>query len=755
MIGRTLSHFEVLEKIGAGGMGEVYRARDLRLGRDVALKVLPADVAEDPERLQRFQREAQALAALNHPHIITVYSVEETDGVHFLTMELAQGRTLAELIPEGGMALERFLDLAIPLADAVATAHAHGVVHRDLKPSNVMVTDEDVVKVLDFGLAKQAAAPAEGTGSALTTETLQQLTQTGQVMGSVPYMAPEQLQGRPAGPRSDIFSLGATFYQMITGKPPFTGESGPELVSAILRDRPPPVSEVRTGLPHRLGELLTRCLEKDPQRRVPTALELRNALEQLREVDAEAGNARSRDRPSIAVLPFVNMNRDEESEFFADGLTEEILNALTRTEGLRVASRTSVFRYKDSSADIRNIAGELEVATVLEGSVRRLGNRLRVTAQLIDAADGLHRWSRRYDRQLEDVFEVQDDVARSVAEELAGTLATGAQPLVHRPTESPEAYDLYLKGRYQWERMAPEGFQAAIRYFKQAIATDPEFAQPRAWLAIAYHYLTIFGHVPPSQSIPEARREMERALALDPELADAHEARGLYLQYYDYDWEGTEKAYRRAMELQPGDVTVQAWYAIFLVRFLDRQDEAIAAGTRALEMDPVSFEALTLYVYVSIHARRPEECLEVAERAVELYPGVPLARWARGLALMEVGRLGEAVEEFRKGLDLAPLDPPCSGGLGHALGRSGRRDEARELLTRLLEEKRQHYHPAIPIALTFLGLGEDDEAMRWLETAFEDAEPLATFFSVWPALDPVRDDPRFQEILRKMGLERS
>lgn len=756
--GDELGPYEILASLGAGGMGEVYRARDPRLEREVALKVLPTEMADDPERLARFEREAKALAALNHPHIVTVHSVEEADGVRFLTMELVDGDTLDELIPADGLDLDRFLELAVPLADAVATAHSRGVVHRDLKPANVMVTSEGRVKVLDFGLARREVSGDEQGVASLPTETLEKVTREGQVVGTVPYMAPEQLQGRPTSPQTDIFSLGVILYEMLTGSRPFHGQSGADLISSILRDLPPQLAELRPRLPRELSRLVTRCLEKEAERRIQTALDVRNELEEIRDRLAQRRSKKERedavgDAPSVAVLPFVNMNRDEESEFFADGLTEEILNALTRVEGLRVASRTSVFRYKTSSADVREIARELKVSTVLEGSVRRLGDRIRVTAQLIEAEDGLHRWSRRYDRRLEDVFEVQDDVARSVADELKGELVGTTDRVVGRPTESSEAYDLYLKGRYQWERMTPEGFEAAIRYFERSITADPEFALPRAWLSVAYHYLCMFGYVPVSAIRDRCRQEMEKAVALEPDLAEAHEARGLYLQYYEWDWEGTERAYRKAMDLRPGDVTARAWYAIFLVRFPDRQDEAIAALERALEMDPVSFETVTFHLYVLIHTRRAEEAGEAIERPVELYPGVPLAYWATGGLLIELERFDDAAGVLEKGLEVAPGDPLCAASLVVALARAGERARAREVLSTLLDRRRAAYCPGAAIAIGLAGLGEVDESLDWLEIAFEEREPILTFCGVWPVFDRLHGERRFQEVLRQMGLE--
>jgi serine/threonine protein kinase/tetratricopeptide (TPR) repeat protein len=638
VVGATLAHFRIGGWLGAGGMGEVYRAEDTRLGRQVALKILPEAWGGDSERVARFVREASILASLNHPNIATIYEIGREGHVRFLVMELVQGTTLGDLIPAGGIPVERFFQLAIPLADALASAHRQGIVHRDLKPANVMVTPEGRVKVLDFGVAKLQSRSGVQRADLLTATDLA-LTRGGDLLGTVPYMAPEQLLGRGADERADIFALGCIFYEMLTGARPFAAEAeGPAAtLSAILRDSPRPLSDVRSDLPATLDNTVLGCLEKDPAQRPQTMTDLHGALEEIRSRLSSRPRA-ERDLPSVAVLPFVNMNRDPESEFFSDGLTEEIINALTHLEGLRVTSRTSVFRFKDRAADVREIGRDLQVGAVLEGSVRRSGARLRVTAQLINVADGFHLWSERYDRQLEDVFEVQDDVARAVAERLRGTLL-GSEPVtVRRPTASMQAYDLYLKGRYQWERQTAEGFQAAIQYFQEARAADPRFAQPRAWLAVAYHYLMIYGHTRPSADLKAAAlAEARAACELDDDLAEAHEAMGLQLQYYGWDWEGTEREYRRAMALSPGDATVVAWYAILLARFVHRHEQAVAEARRALAMDPTSFEALTLLSYTLSHARRASESVEPARLAVQLYPGTPLSYFAAAASLLNIG----------------------------------------------------------------------------------------------------------------------
>ena len=475
--GTKLGPYEITSQLGSGGMGVVYRAHDPSLDRDIAIKVLPEQLAADPDALRRFQREAKAVAALNHPNVVTIHAVEESGGVHFISMELVDGRPLGELIATGPLPLERFLDVMTPLADALIAAHARGITHRDLKPANVMVTDDGRVKVLDFGLAKVV-----GSGGDLE-ET--RLTQDGLIVGTVPYMSPEQVEGKPVDHRSDIFSLGVVMYEAVTGRQPFFGDSGPALMSAILRDAPPSISDLRADLPASVARLIDRCLEKAPGERYQDAAELRRELKSLRGGADVAPS--SIDLPSIAVLPFRNMSADPEQDYFCEGLAEELIDALARLDGLHVAARTSAFQFGGKGHDLRQVGETLNVKTVLEGSVRRAGNRLRVNAQLINVADGYHRWSERYDRTMDDVFELQDEIARSVVERLEVELLNRADaPLVAQPADL-SAYHNFLKGRHAARSCTPSGYEHAVGHFEQVLSNQPNYA--RAWAGIAWVYV--------------------------------------------------------------------------------------------------------------------------------------------------------------------------------------------------------------------------------------------------------------------------
>ncbi|MEE9561776.1 MAG: serine/threonine-protein kinase, partial [Thermoanaerobaculia bacterium] len=443
MIGQTISHYRIIDKLGEGGMGAVYVAEDETLGRSVALKVLPPEMADNPDRLRRFEREAKTVAALNHPNIVTIHSVEAVEGVHFITMELVDGESLESHIPSGGMDLKRFFALAVPLADALDTAHARGITHRDLKPANVMLSAEGRVKVLDFGLAKLAQGADVAEETQIRTQTL---TQEGTILGTVPYMSPEQVQGLPTDSRTDIFSLGVMLYEMATGKRPFAGETQAALISSILKDVPQPANEVKDELPNHLGRVIRRCLEKAPGRRYQTARDLKNELEEL---EREAGAEEPEKIPSMAVLPFADFSPDKDQDYFCEGIAEEIINLLVKVEGLRVASRTSAFQIKAAATDIREIGEKLNVDTVLGGSVRKAGDRLRVTAQLINVADGYHIWSERYDRTMEDIFAIQDEIGEAIVEALKIELSPEAKADKRKKEAEtdPQAYDLYLRGR--------------------------------------------------------------------------------------------------------------------------------------------------------------------------------------------------------------------------------------------------------------------------------------------------------------------
>ena len=528
--GQQLGPYEIVSSLGAGGMGEVYRARDARLGRDVALKVLPPDVTKEPGRLERFDREARAIAALNHPHIVTIYSTEEADGIRFLTMELVDGCTLSDLVVSSGMAIPRFLEIAIPLADALAAAHQKQITHRDLKPGNVMVSNDGRVKVLDFGLARVGGGAA---GEETLIATQAPITHHGTIVGTMPYMSPEQVEGLVIDPRSDLFSLGVIFHELLAGERPFKGSSSPSLMSAILRDTPPSLCGRRHDVPAALDRLVSRLLEKRPDDRIQTARDVFNELRRIQK-DLDSGQ-RPRPAPaeaSIAVLPFKDLSATRDQDWFCDGIAEEIMTALASLPGLRVAARASAFSFRGKSDDLGVIAEKLNVNTVLEGSVRRAGDRVRITAQLSDARQGQQLWSERFDRELKDIFDVQDEIARAIANRLRVTIEGGGARLVPQATTNIEAYELLLKGRAFVTRRG-RAVLDAIPLFERAIALDPNLAEAHALLGDAYRLLGLYGIAPAAEVMPKARACIDRALAIDPNQAEALASRAISASIYE------------------------------------------------------------------------------------------------------------------------------------------------------------------------------------------------------------------------------
>lgn len=596
-------------------MGEVYRATDTKLGRDVALKVLPQNLASDPERLARFQREARAVAALNHPNIVTLFSVEEAEGVHFLTMEMVEGTSLDRMIPEGGLPLERIVGIARSLADALAAAHEKGIIHRDLKPANVMVTRDGRVKVLDFGLAKETRPSTDDD----VTVTAADKTKGGVVMGTPAYMSPEQVVGRSLDHRSDIFSLGIILYEMATGQRPFRGQSSAELVSSILRDNPSLISTVRADVPPHMARIIGRCLEKDPRQRAQSSRDIANELADVAQAaqpssGAQAALARE-SSPSVAVLPFKNLSADPENEYFSEGLAEEILNALSQIQGLSVAARTSSFSFKGKAIEIGEIANKLHVANVLEGSVRRAGNRVRVTVQLVDAKNGFQLWSERYDRQMEDIFDVQDEIARAIAEKLKLTLTGGAR----RSTENLEAYELYLKGRHYWHQRSPSSLRQAIQCFEQTIKLDPQYALAYAGLADCYGILRFYGWITYEAGQPAAHAAIMEAVNLAPSMSEVNFSRGFYSFYFDRDWRQAKPHFQKAIAINPRSPLTLVYYGLFLATE-GRTEEAIQHVTLAQEIDPLAPYICCMVAATHFIVGHFDEAERAARRALELQP---------------------------------------------------------------------------------------------------------------------------------------
>ena len=714
MIDKTLAHYRIVDKLGEGGMGQVFVAEDTRLGRKVALKVLAGEMANDADRLQRFEREARAVAALNHPNIVTIYSVEEADGHHFITMELVEGKTLAEELLKGPLRLERFFDMAHSLADALNAAHSQGIIHRDLKPANVMVGPEGRVKILDFGLAKLRGA--ESGADTLDAPTAA-LTQEGLILGTVPYMSPEQLQGKPADHRSDIFSLGIMLYEMATGRRPFQGETSVDLISSILRDTPLPVTEVKVDLPHDLGRVIRRCLEKETGRRYQSVQDIRTELEDLVADKTQV----SEGPPSIAVLPFADMSPERDQEYFCDGIAEELINSLIRAGGLRVASRTAAFAIKGKNLSIREMGDELNVAHLLEGSVRKAGNRLRINVQLVNVQDGYQPWAETFDREMEDVFSIQDEIARSISRALKGVLTDKEEKSASKaPTENVQAYEFYLRGRQLFHRHSRSGLEGARRLFKRACQLDSEYAN--AWAGIADCSSFMYMYWDSSESeLREAQEASGKALELDPDAAESHVARGLAVS-------------------------------------LSRQwDEAVQEFEKAIELNPESFEAHYFYARACLGQGKYEQSAELFEQACRLRPEDYVAPGLLGQVYVSLDRKNEAAAAYRRSLEaveahleLYPNEPrPLYMG-SVALAAVGDTDKARDWAARALAAEPEEPMVLYNVACAYSQLGEIDKAIDCLDESITFGIGQKEWFEHDSDLDPLRDHPRFQELLARL-----
>jgi serine/threonine protein kinase/tetratricopeptide (TPR) repeat protein len=773
VIGRLLGHYRVLKQLGSGGMGDVYVAEDTRLDRRVAIKVPRADVAGSPDRRVRFRREAKAAAALNHPNIVHLYSVEEHEGVLFLTMELVEGRSLREILSAGTpLAVPRAVAFGIQMAEALACAHAAGILHRDLKPANVMITANDRVKILDFGLAKLFAPSFSGSAEAATV--VQQLTSEGTALGTAGYMSPEQALGRPVDPRTDLFALGVVLFEMTTGQAPFPGDTVFAVLDQLLHRRPPSVRAVHAAVPDWLASVIERTLEKDPDRRYGSVNDL---LEDLRRVDSSGIPARApsavhtdaRRPSSIVVLPFVDLSPGRDQEYFCHGLTEEIIATLTRVPGLRVISRTSAFAFQGQGLEITEIGRRLGVGTALEGSVRKAGERVRITTQLVNAESGYQMWSKRFDRDLADVFAIQDEIAANIVKELREGLAGAPQwlgPSQNRLAESfdrlegllaqrvdLEAHDAYLKGMYVLNKWTDQSVPQAIDHFREAIALAPRFAPAHAALAEAHIWLySGLGILPASETVPQARRAVETALELDPNLADAHKVRALIAMNHDWDRRGAEEGLSRALELGPGSAAAHLWNA-WRLALLERQHErAIAELHQAERLDPLDLQLKTQIGYVHYFHHDLDRAIEQFERVLGLEPAFAFAHYALGDVCAQKGDLERAIAEFERAIALGGRSVNHIGVLGYAHARAGNRDRANSLLQELMARSSERYVSAMWVALVHLGLSDHESLFRWLDRAFDERDGSLILITAAVEFDPVREDPRFKSLLGRMGL---
>ena len=762
LIGQTVSHYKVLDRLSGESMGIVYRAQDSRLDRLVALKVLPERLAQDEQALKRFKREARIASALNHPHICTIHDIGDYEGQPFIVIEVLEGQTLKYLLRDRSLSTRELLRLAIQIADALAAAHSKGIIHRDIKSANIFFTARGDAKVLDFGLAKLTQEKPAAEVTMPTAETGEEpLTGPGATLGTVTYMSPEQALGRELDARSDLFSLGVVLYEMATRVLPFQGNTSVALFDEILHKTP--VSPVRLNpeLPETLDRVIARLLEKDPNLRHQTALDLHSELVRLRrDTMFEQSSALARrivttkEQPSIAVLPFVNMSPDPENEYFSDGLAEDVINALTQVEGLRVAARTSAFNFKGSNKSIHEIGDRLNVNTVLEGSVRKLENRLRITAQLINVADGYHLWSEQYNRQMEDVFEVQDDITKAIVAKLRVGLARDSkQTLVRRHTDNLKAYNLYLKGRHFWSQRTPEGLRKGMEYFQKAIELDPSYALAHAGLAESYSILGVYGLVPRKEVESKATAAAAAALELDDQLAESHFARGLIKFWYDANWPSSETDFKRAIELNP-EYALSYGYSGLILAMTGRSDAAIKEAKQAQAIDPLSpfidtLAGLTFYM-LGQYSEAVREC----RKGVEIAPDYVVALWIIALSYVRLSQCERAVGTMEEAVSASKRAPIFVGMLGYVYAKSGMTKQAQNLITELTTRSTKEYVAAFCFLAVHIGLGDKEAIFEWLRKAHDEGlDPVSVWATLKPDLDLLRSDSRFTRLLRQMNLE--
>ena len=793
IVSSRLGPYEIVAPLGAGGMGEVYRARDTRLGREVAVKVLPKPFASDPDRLLRFEREARAVAALSHPNILAIHDYGTHEAITYAVMELLEGETLRSRIAQGPLPWRETVEVGAAIAEGLAAAHAKGIIHRDLKPENLFLTADGRVKILDFGLARvSSVSNTQGE----TSPYIPAETEAGTVMGTVGYMSPEQVRGQPADARSDLFSLGCVLYEMVTGRRAFQRDTAAETMTAILHDEPAAPTASGVQLSSELGRLIRQCLAKSPNARLQSARDLALGLRaaatdpdlyrpavtrrlSLRLVgvlsavlligtigasvylltrdtnhsDPGSPSPAAKAIEALAVLPFENVGGDPKTEYLSDGLADHLINSLSqvRRQDLKVRPFSSVSRYKRQKIDVPTMGRDLKVQVLVTGTLHQQGDDLSISVALVDTRDDNQLWGQRYQNKRDAILDLQDQIARDVAANLRLRL-TGEedQRLTKRSTEDPEAYLFYREGLYHWNKFTEEGLKTGIEYFERALKKDPNYALGYVWLAESYVLLGSL-YRGPRETFPEARKYLTKALAIDDTLSDAHTALGLIYQTHDWDWPAAERELTQAFTLGSSSVTTLNMYGFYLAA-MGRASEALVYMQRNIDLDPLAARTRNELAMCYNWMRRYDQAIVESQRTLELDPNFPFAYAELGSALVQRGMHEEAIARLSKALDSGQSHPRVKGMLGYAYAVAGKGTEARKVLEELERASQGRFGFALSIARIHAALGEKDQAFEWLRKAGDERDPHVIWLKVDSTLDNLRTDLRFAQVLRDMHL---